>query len=584
MKNVNNSGVSLLLKWAGKDKKFLFLSIVCAFVSSVMSIVPYYVFYNLIDLIFTKELTKESLINYLYILLISTILKCLFSGVSGVSSHKGAYNTLFKVRCMVTEHISKMPLGTLNERNTGEIKYLMNDSIEKLELFLAHNLPELVIYTTGPFLVFIYLCSVNLILALVSIVPLIIAFIIIIEMFKKSYSFMSDAKESSEKLNSSIIEYIKGMRLIKAFNMSSKSFVKYSKSIEYFHEVWIKMSKKLGPYYASYIVTLDFGLILIVPLGGYLFLKGSIAANAFLLFAFIGTQYLADIRPLQEIGSSFSYVINSIKQVKEILETPIFEGGKDFPKKCDIEIKNVEFEYESGKKVLTNCNMKIDDGEMVAFVGKSGSGKTTLVELVSRFYDVKNGEILIGGVNIKDIEYNKLLENISIVFQNSFLTSASVYENIAMGSGADLNQVRLAAKKAQIDDFIMSLPNKYETLVKSYGTRFSGGEKQRICIARAILKNSPILILDEATSAADPENQVEIDLAISNLCKGKTVLIVAHRLGIVHSCSRIGVIENNTISCIGNWDELIDENGYFENAVQNYIESRNMSYKVEGGR
>ena len=217
-------------------------------------------------------------------------------------------------------------------------------------------------------------------------------------------------------------------------------------------------------------------------------------------------------------------------------------------------------------------------------IGQSGAGKSTVVQLISRFYDVSEGEICIGGRNVKQINYEKLLENISIVFQNSFLTRGSVFENIAMGKqGATLEMVRKAAKEAQIDDFIMGLPEGYDTLVGSYGTRFSGGQKQRICIARAILKNAPILILDEATSAADPENQVEIDMAIENLCRGKTVIIVAHRLGIVQSCDRIAVVEKATISEAQEWEKMLQNNEYFANAWKSYNTAREMAYSVKGG-
>ena len=219
----------------------------------------------------------------------------------------------------------------------------------------------------------------------------------------------------------------------------------------------------------------------------------------------------------------------------------------------------------------------------MALVGRSGAGKSTVIELISRFYDVQEGEVLIGGKNVKDINYETLLQNVAIVFQKTFLTRDSVFENIRMGSNATLEEVRVEAKEAQIDDFIMSLPNGYDTKVGSFGSRFSGGEKQRIAIARAILKNAPILILDEATSAADPENQVEIDKAIENLCKGKTVIIVAHRLSALKMCNRIAVVENHTITSVGSHEKVRKENDYYNNAWTDYETARNMTYQLEGG-
>lgn len=579
----NQGRLSLLLQWAGKDKYYLFASIACAFISSVSSVIPYYGFYKIIDSVYLKACTGQLLIRYGLIIMVSIILRFALAGFSGVLSHKGAYNSLFKVRCMVTEHMAKMPLGALNERNTGEIKTILNENIEKLELFLAHHLPELVLYVVGPISMFVYLCTVNLLLALITLVPLLIAFVLMGVMFKRSASLMDKANSSGTALNANFIEYISGMKLIKAYNMGSSSFKKYSTAVDESHTLWVKMSEKLGWLYASYVVILECGLLFMVPLGGHMFMNGSITASTLLLFAFVGSLYLTEIRPLQEMGTNLAWVMNAVTQVNGILQTPVYKGGTEFPKKHDIEFKNVSFSYTGEKEVLKNCDLHISEGEKIAFVGASGTGKTTAVQLISRFYDVTAGEMLIGGKNVKDIDYETLLESISIVFQKSFLTRDSVLENIRMGYNATLDEVRRAAKEAQIDDFIMSLPDGYDTLVGSYGSRFSGGEKQRIAIARAILKNAPILILDEATSAADPENQLEIDRAINNLCKSKTVIVVAHRLGVVKSCDRIVVVDNNTFDCVGTQDYVLEHNRYFKQAWTDYEKARNITYRVKEG-
>ena len=239
--------------------------------------------------------------------------------------------------------------------------------------------------------------------------------------------------------------------------------------------------------------------------------------------------------------------------------------------------------YDGKTDVLQGVNLKIKDGERMALVGQSGAGKSTVIELISRFYDVQEGEVLIGGKNVKELNYDTILKNVAIVFQKTFLTRDSVLENIRMGSNATLEKVRTAAKEAQIDDFIMSLPDGYDTKVGSFGSRFSGGEKQRIAIARAILKNAPILILDEATSASDPENQMEIDKAIQNLCKGKTVIVVAHRLSALKMCERVAVVENHTITCVGTHEEVRKNNAYYRKAWEDYETARNITYQLEGG-
>lgn len=583
-KRKDKQGLQLLMEWAGNEKYYLYVAIGLTVIVSLMSIISYYVFYRMMDAAVTKTLTWDTSIKYICIAAGSIIIKHIFMPTASLLSHKGAYHTLYKVRCMVTEHMAKIPLGALNERSSGEIKTVMNESIEKLELFLAHNLVELVQYLTGPIVIFLFLCTVNVPLALISLLPLVFIGFIMMVMFSRMGKFMDRVNTNGALLSGTIIEYISGMRLIKAYHMGTRSFHKYAAAIEESHKLWGDISRATGFLYAIYVVLLECSVVFIVPLGGYWFAKGSMSASVLLLFAFVGTQYLADIRPLQEMASSLSYVMNGVRQVKEIMDIPVFSGTKEFPKKHDIEMNHVYFAYDEGENVIEDCNLQIAHGEQIALVGTSGAGKSTVVELIARFYDVTKGEIRIGGVDVKDIAYEELLRNVSIVFQQSFLTSGSVYENIAMGmEHVSIEDVQKAAKAAQIDDFIMQLPEQYETKVGNYAGRFSGGEKQRICIARAILKNAPILILDEATSAADPENQLEVDEAIRNLCKGKTVIIVAHRLGIVQSCNRIAVVENKTIEQVGTPEDMRHLSPYFSRAWEKYEEARQMQY-VKGER
>lgn len=573
--------IALLLQWAGREKYWMYLAVGLSFVSGLCMIIPYYGIYKLMDAIFHHTCTAEFVARDAVMIAAAVVIRFTLFGSSGVASHKGAYRALYKVRCMVSDHMAKVPLGALGERSIGEIKTVLNEDIEKLELFLAHNMPELVCYLVGPIAIFIYLMTVNILLALISLIPLVSAIVVMGLMFTGASGMMVRANRSISNLNSVMVEYISGMKLIKAYNMGSKSFQKYSVAVKEENDVWNEMSRKMGPFYAAFIVVIECGMLLLVPLGGMFFLKGSITASAFLLFAFVGSLYLTEIRPLQELGNSFAQVLTGITKAEEILSIPTYEGGGEFPVKHDIELKNVRFSYDGKTDVLTDCNLQVRDGERTALMGRSGAGKTTVIELISRFYDVQEGEVLIGGKNVKGINYETLLKNIAIVFQKTFLTRDSVFENIRMGSDASLEEVRAAAKQAQIDDFILSLPDGYDTKVGGFGNRFSGGEKQRIAIARAILKNAPILILDEATSAADPENQVQIDKAIQNLCKGKTVIIVAHRLSALKMCDRVAVVENHTVTCVGTHEEVRKSSEYYRRAWTAYNTARNITYQME---
>ncbi len=576
------NSISLLLRWAGKSRVWLIIAVVLSAISGLCTMLPYYGLYQVIAALTENACTTQVIVQNAIIIGVGLVLRFGLFGISGVCSHKGAYSALYKVRCMVAEHMAKVPLGYLNERSVGDIKTVLNEDIEKLELFLAHNLPEFIHYMIGPVAIFIYLCTVNVALAFISLIPLILSFVVMMIMFSRTKSLLPRANLALANMNSVVIEYISGMKQIKAYNMGSDSFKKYSDAIHEENDCWNVMSKRMGPGYGLFVVLLECGMILMVPIGGLFFLNGSITMSVFMLFAFVGSMYLTEIRPLQDLSFNFAQVLTGLKKAKDILDLPIYEGGSDFPAENTIEVNDVTFSYDGKTDVLKNCSLTIKTGEKLAVVGASGSGKSTLIQLISRFYDVNKGSITIGGKNVRDIDYETLLQNISIVFQKVFLTRDSVLENIRMGSNASLEQVRAAAKKAQIDDFIMALPQGYDTKVGSFGTRFSGGEKQRIAIARAILKNSPILILDEATSAADPENQVEIDKAIANLCEGKTVIIVAHRLGAVKMCDKVAVVENNTVSCVGTHDEVLKENDYYKKAWHDYETARSITYKVGG--
>lgn len=571
----------LLLAWAGKEKYKLLLAMLCGLLSGLLVIVPYMAIYQILEAVYHRQLTAEMMLTCALAVAAAVVFRYLLLAAGILLSHKGAYNALYRVRSMLVNHMVRVPLGSLSRKQTGEIKKVISEDIEKLELFLAHHLPELCLYAAGPVAIFLYLASVHWGLALLTLLPVPAAIWLQYRMFAGYGRRMQEMNRVLAGLNSAMIEYISGMKFIKAYNMGVGSYQKYAGAIDAHHVLWKQVARSMGPLFAAFVIVLQCAVAAVVPAGGFLFVHGQIGAGVLILFAFVGSLYLLELRPLLELGSNLSYVLNGIHNAKAILDIPPFTQGKEpFPAKRDITFHKVSFSYDGQATVLQDVSFSLRAGEKIAFVGRSGAGKSTILQLLARFYDVSGGEIRIGGCDVRQMDYETLQRHIGIVFQQTFLTRDSVLENIRMGTAATLDEIRQAAKQAQIHDFIASLPDGYQTKVGSYGSRFSGGEKQRLAIARAILKDAPLLLLDEAASAVDPENQQEIDKAIDALCAGRTVLVVAHRLDIVKKCDRIAVVENNTVTDIGTHQQLLAVNGYYRRVWADYQQARGIAYAL----
>lgn len=432
MKEKRPSPVMRLLQWAGPERKWLILSVLCAFGSGILVITSYIGIYRLMDAVLSGACTKAVIADCALLVTAGTVGRLVLLGTSGVLSHKGAYGALFRVRCMVTEHLAKVSLGALDERSTGAVKTVLNEDIEKLELFLAHNLPEFVAYLTGPVVIFLYLLSVNAPLALVSLLPLPLAGIVMAVIFQRMKGVLSDVNRSLVGFNSVMIEYISGMRLIKAYNMGSRSFQKFSHAIEEENRIWNLVTHKTAPPYAAFLLLVECGMVLMVPVGGLLFLRGSVTGSVFLLFAYVGGMYLTEILPLQKLATTFAQALSGVKKVEEILDLPTFSSGAAFPETCGITLDHVSFSYDGKTDVLRDCSLTVAQGEKVALVGVSGAGKSTVIQLMARSYDATQGTVRIGGRDVRELDYEDLLDHISLVFQKTFLTRGSVLENIRM--------------------------------------------------------------------------------------------------------------------------------------------------------
>ena len=559
MKKNKQSAIYLLLQVAKPGKIRLFISALLIFAGSLCSIVPFYIAYIIIEKIIADTFLFNDLVYLGIYAAIAIVLQMFFSGMAMAQSHIAAYKILFQLRVKLAKKMTRLPLGYFENTSSGHLKKVMMGDIEATEEFIAHNLIDLLSVIFIPVLIFSWLATIHVPLALLCIFPVFAAFLLQRIRMRLEAKTVQRFFKFKGQMNTTIIEFIKGMPVIKAFNQSVFSFNKYKDEAEAYSNHWIDMNKKAGGFFAAYALMMDIAIILMLPIGGLLFLKGTLTLSSFLIFMFLGLGLTRYMKQLVAFGSNITQIGKGVEALNSIMDAEEMQNNGEVQQldNYDIEFKDVSFGYGE-KLILQNINFTSQQGTITALTGNSGAGKTTVGRLIPRFWDVRHGEIKIGGKNIKEIENSNLMRQVSFVFQDVFLFNDTVLENIRMGDTTiSHNEVIEIAKKAQCHEFIMKLPNGYETSIGAGGTFLSGGERQRISIARAIAKNSPIIILDEATSYADTKNEAKIQKALSVLLKNKTVLIIAHRLSTIKNANQILVFRNGEIIERGTHEQLI---------------------------
>lgn len=580
--NKRKTGLARLIEIAGTKRRLLIGAMLLAVITAIVQFVPIIAVYNiLIEL--AEHALDPSLIDKAYIWLWSYIaLGAFFAfGVltfaSLMLSHIAAFNILYEIRMQLVQKMVRLPLGFFSRRASGELKKIMSDDVERIELFIAHHIPDIVTALLFPLILVSYMFAVDWRLAIVVLAVLAMAFYVMGRMYtgKKIREVSKRYVETLGRMNASIVEYIRGIQVVKTFTESTNAYRKLNDDIKEYRKFANEVNVQYQPTYVGFLTILSSALLFIIPVAVWLFVGSASYASfvpVLLMFLFFGVAVFFPVLKLLWIGSFLNQNNMGVQKIDDILYMDEIEEPDipRHPKDASVEFRNVSFAYDT-TPILKAISFISHPGTITALVGPSGAGKSTVAMLAARFWDVQSGEILIGGVPVKEIPTSVLMDNVAFVFQDNMLFFDTIEENIRMGNKtATFEEVARAACAAQCHEFIESLPNGYQTLVGEGGIYLSGGEAQRIALARAILKDSPIILLDEATAFADPENEGKILAAFSHLIKGKTVLVIAHRLSTITNADRILYVDKGVIAEQGTHEQLLALKGEYARMWETY--------------
>ena len=580
--NKRKTGLARLIEIAGTKRRLLIGAMLLAVITAIVQFVPIIAVYNiLIEL--AEHALDPSLIDKAYIWLWSYIaLGSFFAfGVltfaSLMLSHIAAFNILYEIRMQLVQKMVRLPLGFFSRRASGELKKIMSDDVERIELFIAHHIPDIVTALLFPLILVSYMFAVDWRLAIVVLAVLAMAFYVMGRMYtgKKIREVSKRYVETLGRMNASIVEYIRGIQVVKTFTESTNAYRKLNDDIKEYRKFANEVNVQYQPTYVGFLTILSSALLFIIPVAVWLFVGSASYATfvpVLLMFLFFGVAVFFPVLKLLWIGSFLNQNNMGVQKIDDILYMDEIEEPDipRHPKDASVEFRNVSFAYDT-TPILKAISFISHPGTITALVGPSGAGKSTVAMLAARFWDVQSGEILIGGVPVKEIPTSVLMDNVAFVFQDNMLFFDNIEENIRMGNKtATFEEVARAACAAQCHEFIESLPNGYQTLVGEGGIYLSGGEAQRIALARAILKDSPIILLDEATAFADPENEGKILAAFSHLIKGKTVLVIAHRLSTITNADRILYVDKGVIAEQGTHEQLLALKGEYARMWETY--------------
>lgn len=582
-----------LLNYSGNYKYLTIVGMFLSALSAICLLVPFVYIWDVVNALlavapdFTKAQNLDVYaINAFTFAVLGIILN--FFGLMG--THLSAFKNEKNMKDAAIKHLLKLPLGYFSNHTSGGLRKIIDYSTAKTEIFLAHQLFDLTGAIVTPIVFLILLFSFDWRLGLICLIPIILCFVFMYPMFsKESRNSMEKYEKYLEEMNGEAVEYVRGIPVTKAFQQSIYSFKNFINAIKNYGKFSAEYSMSTHIPMTAFTVSINGFFALLIPAG--ILLAGSVVDVKFfanfmfyIIFTPICAVMMMKIMTVSQDWMLASCALDSIEAI--LNENPLVDPiNPQKPKNHSIEFEGVYFDYENAygdEHILNDVNLKINENETVALVGPSGGGKTTIASLIPRFWDVNQGSIKVGDVDVRSISTKELMKNISFVFQNTTLFKDSIYNNVAIGrKGASREDVKKALSLTQCDDIIDELPDGINTVIGSEGTYLSGGQQQRIALARAVLKDAPIIILDEATALADPENEYLIQKAISEITKDKTVIMIAHRLSSVKNVDKIYVVENGRIVEEGNHHTLIDSGGIYSRMWDEFNQSIQWKVKIE---
>ena len=592
MKEKKESTLSKLMHFAGNHKYYVYASCILAAISAFIALVPFYDMWRIIKEVLEVRPNFNEAIHiksYGWHAVLFALLAMVFYIAALMCSHKAAFRVQATMRTKMMEHIMKLPLGYVESQGSGKIRKIVMESSAATETFLAHNVPDKVVSKATPIGLLIMMAIFDWRLGLMSLIPAIIAFVLMFTamMGPKMAEDMKQYQNALETMSSEAVEYVRGVPVVKTFGQTIFSFKRFKEAIDEYEKWTLDYTKSMMKPMVCF-TTFANGIFAALIIAAYLF-AGNTITDQFILNLFfyilITSILTTTLMKVAYAGESQMLVEDALNRMNSIMKVQPLPESKQIqvPSDASIDLENVSFTYQDAStKAIDNLSMHIKAGEHIALVGPSGGGKTTVASLISRFWDVNEGSIKIGHVDVKDIEQKELMNQVSYVFQDSRLLKMSILENIRMSRPeASDEEVIQALKDAQCQDIIDKFPDGVHTVIGSKGVYVSGGESQRLSIARAFLKNAPILILDEATAFADPDNEVLVQKAFEKLSKNKTVVMIAHHLSTITNADCIYVLGNGHIVESGKHEELLETKGVYAHMWHQYNQS--VKWKVQKG-